>query len=91
MASNIKHKCTAEICGDLDIVSQSREFPGLLLKTIVCVCVCVCVCVYVYVYIYIYIYIYNKLNTSIYLDSPVLFEVITSELPQKRREQLSPA
>jgi len=41
--------------------------------------------------IYIYIYIIIKLNISIYLDSPMLFEVITSELPQKRRENLSPA
>jgi len=47
MASNIKHKYTAEICGDLDIVSQSRKFPELLLKTNACMYVhmCVCVCV----------------------------------------------
>jgi hypothetical protein len=32
-----------------------------------------------------------KLNTKIYLDSPVPFEVITSELPQKRKMQLVPA
>jgi len=81
MASNTKHKYTVEICGDLDIVSQSRRVPGLLLKTNA----------YIYIYIYIHTYIQNKLNTSIYLDSPVLFEVITSELPQKKREQLIPA
>jgi len=48
MASNTKHKYTVEICGDLDIVSQSRRVPGLLLKT------------NAYIYIYIHTYIHTK-------------------------------